>query len=115
MTERLCTWDDENPNECGKPTKEYLRLYKIWGEGRIGVTVLGNIPCDRRYPEAKRNAVIDPLSPWDAVAAFKPVIEAARVSGSIVIGQVTHAGRVSYCSRLQSCNVLTYRATQANS
>jgi 2,4-dienoyl-CoA reductase-like NADH-dependent reductase (Old Yellow Enzyme family) len=94
MTERLCTWDDNNPDECGKPTQDYLRLYTEWGRGEIGVTILGNIPCDRRYPEAKKNAVIDPLSPWDAVEAFKPVIAAAKANGSLVIGQVTHAGRV---------------------
>jgi 2,4-dienoyl-CoA reductase-like NADH-dependent reductase (Old Yellow Enzyme family) len=113
MTERLCTWSDENPDECGKPTPEYVRLYEEWGKGEIGVIVLGNIPCDRRYPEAKGtcyelrntvdeatdtvfagNAVMDPLSPWDAVAAFKPVIAGAKAKGSLVIGQVTHAGRV---------------------
>jgi 2,4-dienoyl-CoA reductase-like NADH-dependent reductase (Old Yellow Enzyme family) len=114
MTERLCTWDDANPNECGKPTEEYLRLYREWGQGGIGTIILGNIPCDRRssallacftcltallscfsgYPEAKRNAVIDPLSPWDAVSAFKPVVDVCKAKGSLVIGQVTHAGRV---------------------
>jgi hypothetical protein len=36
MTERLCTWDDENPDQCGQPTEEYLRLYKEWGKGQIG-------------------------------------------------------------------------------
>jgi 2,4-dienoyl-CoA reductase-like NADH-dependent reductase (Old Yellow Enzyme family) len=97
MTERLCTWDDTNLDECGKPTPEYLRLYEQWGQGEIGVIVLGNIPADRRYPESKNNAVMDPLNPWDAVAAFKPVIAAAKAKGSIVIGQVTHAGRVSFC------------------
>jgi 2,4-dienoyl-CoA reductase-like NADH-dependent reductase (Old Yellow Enzyme family) len=98
MTERLCTWDDENPDNCGKPTPEYLKLYEEWGRGEIGIVVLGNIPCDRRYPEAKRNPVIDPLSPWDAVVAFTPVIKAAKARGSLVIGQVTHAGRVSFFS-----------------
>ena len=113
MTERVCTWDDKNLDECGKPTEEYRRLYELWGQGGIGTIVLGNIPCDRRkfirnlvkpilttgeptpgYPEAKQNAVMDPLSPWDAVEAFKPSIRAAKAHGSLVIGQVTHAGRV---------------------
>lgn len=47
------------------------------------------------YPEARHNAVIDPTSSWDAVAAFKPAIQAAKAGGSIVLGQLTHAGRVS--------------------
>lgn len=48
MTERLCTWDEKNPDECGKPTEEYVRLYHVWGKGAIGTIVLGNLPCDRR-------------------------------------------------------------------
>jgi hypothetical protein len=40
MTERLCTWDDANPNECGKPTPEYLHLYEEWGQGQIGCAAL---------------------------------------------------------------------------
>jgi 2,4-dienoyl-CoA reductase-like NADH-dependent reductase (Old Yellow Enzyme family) len=76
-------------------TPEYVQLYEEWGQGAIGVIVLGNIPCDRRFPEAKRNAVIDASSPWDAVAAFEPVIRACKAHGSLVIGQVTHAGRAS--------------------
>jgi hypothetical protein len=42
MTERLCTWDDDNSTECGKPTPEYLRLYEEWGKGQIGYAAL---PC----------------------------------------------------------------------
>jgi 2,4-dienoyl-CoA reductase-like NADH-dependent reductase (Old Yellow Enzyme family) len=96
MTERLCTWSDDNLDDRGKPTPEYIRLYEEWGKGGIGVIVLGNIPCDRRYPEAKGNAIIDPLSSWDAVEAFGPVIRVAKAGGSLVIGQVTHAGRVCF-------------------
>ena len=48
MTERLCTWDEANPDACGKPTEEYFRLFELWGKGGIGTIVLGNIPCDRR-------------------------------------------------------------------
>jgi 2,4-dienoyl-CoA reductase-like NADH-dependent reductase (Old Yellow Enzyme family) len=95
MSERLCTWDNADPDERGKPTPEYLRLYEEWGQGEIGVIVLGNIPVDRRYPEAMKNPIMDPLSSWDAVTAFKPVIAAAKAKGSLVIGQVAHGGRVS--------------------
>jgi 2,4-dienoyl-CoA reductase-like NADH-dependent reductase (Old Yellow Enzyme family) len=101
---------------CGKPTDKYRHLYDIWGQGGIGTIILGNIPCDRRkpqplyltrsrckplttlltgYPEAAGNAIIDPLNPWNAAEAFKPVIAAAKAKGSLVIGQITHAGRVS--------------------
>jgi len=40
MTERLCTYDQVDLNERGKPTQEYYNLYKRWGEGGIGIIVL---------------------------------------------------------------------------
>jgi hypothetical protein len=103
-------------DERGKPTPEYIRLYEEWGQGAIGIIVLGNIPCDRRYPETKGklvvldtltgqwltnvigNAIIDPLSLWNAADAFKPVIQVAKANGSLVIAQITHAGRVCLLS-----------------
>lgn len=62
-------------------------------QGKIGVIVLGNLPVSRTDLEAKKNAVIDARSPWDAVEAFKPVIAAAKAHGSLCIGQTTHGGR----------------------
>ncbi|KAM0750961.1 FMN-linked oxidoreductase [Meredithblackwellia eburnea MCA 4105] len=98
MTERLCVWsDDDNDADLrGQPTKQYLELYKQWGQGGIGTIVMGNVPCDRRYPESKGNAIIDKTQSWDHVKAFKPVIAAAKAGGSIVLVQVTHAGRQTY-------------------
>jgi len=95
MTERLCTWSDDDFKKRGWPTPEYINLYKVWGEGKIGTIILGNIPCDARYPEAKKNACIDPeiASQDEYVKAYKPVIDAAKAHGSLVIAQVTHAGR----------------------
>lgn len=93
MTERLCTYDETDLGARGKPTPEYVELYKVWGEGQIGVIVLGNIPIHRENLEAKGNAIIDKDSPWDPVEAFKPAIAAAKAHGSLVIGQLTHGGR----------------------
>ncbi|PWN51352.1 FMN-linked oxidoreductase [Violaceomyces palustris] len=97
MTERLCTWSDDPSefNKRGWPTEAYINLYKAWGKGEIGTIVLGNIPCDARYPEAKRNACIDYTIAGkdDYVKAYRPVMEASKANGSIVIAQVTHAGR----------------------
>ncbi|CEQ38980.1 SPOSA6832_00481, partial [Sporobolomyces salmonicolor] len=57
MTERLCTYSQDNFDERGKPTPEYLKLYEEWGKGKIGVIVLGNIPIHREGLEAKKNAM----------------------------------------------------------
>ena len=59
MTERLCTWDEENFDERGKVTKEYLEIYRQWGIGEIGTIVLGNIPVHRENLEAQGNIVLD--------------------------------------------------------
>ena len=40
MTERLCTYDDNDLDARGKPTPEYIKLYEEWGKGEIGVIVL---------------------------------------------------------------------------
>lgn len=93
MTERLCTYHETDLGARGKPTPEYIRLYKVWGEGQIGTIILGNIPIHRENLEAKGNPIIDRDSPWDPVEAFKPVIAAANAHGSLVIGQLTHGGR----------------------
>ena len=93
MTERLCTYSDTDLDERGKPTPEYIKLYEEWAKGETGIIVLGNIPIDREGLEAKKNAIIDKRSPWDAVEAFKPVIAATKSHGALVIGQLTHGGR----------------------
>ncbi|KAI5476872.1 NADH oxidase [Pseudohyphozyma bogoriensis] len=93
MSERLCSWDDENLDECGKPTPGYIELYRKWGEGGAGVIVTGNTPVDRDQPEAPKNAIIDARLSWDAVEAFKPVFAAAKAYGSLVLVQLTAGGR----------------------
>ncbi len=114
MTERLCTYDETNLEARGHVTPEYINLYKTWGEGKIGVIVLGNLPIQREALEAKKNMIIDkdnvssglscskarqrltlPLGhqKWDAAEELKPVIQACKAHGSLVIGQLTHGGR----------------------
>ncbi|CDZ96185.1 nadh oxidase [Phaffia rhodozyma] len=93
MTERLCTFSQEDHGARGKSTPEYVRLYEEWGKGEIGVIVLGNIPIDRTALEAAGNIVIDKRSSFDPVENIKPVIEASKAHGSIIIGQLTHGGR----------------------
>lgn len=93
MTERLCTWTDELSGR-GIPTPEYEHLYKLWGEGKTGIIVFGNVPCDARYPEAQRNMCLDrDHSPKDIVDKFSKVIKVSKAHGSLAVIQLTHAGR----------------------
>lgn len=60
MTERLCTFDPASDLSArGKSTPDYVKLYEVWGEGEIGVIVLGNIPIEREGLEARGNMIID--------------------------------------------------------
>ncbi|GAA5862816.1 hypothetical protein JCM8547_006558 [Rhodosporidiobolus lusitaniae] len=79
MTERLATYSRDNLEERGKVTPEYVELYRQWGLGRIGVSVFGNLPIERKGLEAKHNVIIDAKNPWSA--------------GSLINGQLTHGGR----------------------
>jgi 2,4-dienoyl-CoA reductase-like NADH-dependent reductase (Old Yellow Enzyme family) len=132
MTERLCAWSERDLDERGKPTPEYIRVYEEWGKGQMGcvrislpnrqldsfihsILVLGNIPVDRRYPVAERDAIIDPLAPWDPVEAFKPTIAAAKAHGALVLGQIVHAGRVSGSGFTASQVPLTRSTANADS
>lgn len=52
-----------------------------------------SIISDVRYPEAAKNACMDPdASPKDIVDRFRPSIKAAKAHGSLAIMQITHAG-----------------------
>jgi 2,4-dienoyl-CoA reductase-like NADH-dependent reductase (Old Yellow Enzyme family) len=62
MTERLCTFNEEDITDLenrGQVTKEYEEVYRIWGEGQIGIIVLGNLPIHREGLEAKKNMILD--------------------------------------------------------
>jgi 2,4-dienoyl-CoA reductase-like NADH-dependent reductase (Old Yellow Enzyme family) len=71
-------------------------LLQLWGEGKTGIIVFGNVPCDARYPEAARNAICSyDHSPKDIAEKFKPAIKAAKAHGSLAIIQITHVSYVS--------------------
>jgi hypothetical protein len=56
------TDEEENPFDFeghGQVTQEYEELYRIWGDGQIGIIGLGNVPIHREALEAKRNMIID--------------------------------------------------------
>ena len=54
---------------------------------------MGNIPISRHNLENYNNAVVDRDNPWDAVAAFRPAIQAAKSRGAICLPQLQYPGR----------------------
>jgi len=95
MTERLCYWPEdhvEHPEGRGVPTKEYTELYRRWGEGQIGVIVLGNLMVKYDAVEAFGNAIF--CDNHDGrLEKFKDVVKAAKANGSLVVAQLSHPGR----------------------
>lgn len=43
MTERMSSWDPENFDARGIPSKNLINVYKRWGEGELGTILTGNI------------------------------------------------------------------------
>lgn len=94
MTERLCHWnqDGEDIRARGFPSDEYTHLYRVWGEGDIGVIVAGNVMLRYDALEAYGNPIL-PDDHDGRVAAFRRVADAAKAHGSLFIAQLSHPGR----------------------
>ncbi|GAA5872565.1 hypothetical protein JCM16303_004565 [Sporobolomyces ruberrimus] len=93
MSERLCSFSEDQPETRGKVSQEYIKLYEEWGKGSIGLIVLGNIPIDYEGLEGRGNMSIDERSAFDHVENLRETIKRAKAHGSLVIGQLTHGGR----------------------
>ncbi|KAF2141925.1 uncharacterized protein K452DRAFT_249626 [Aplosporella prunicola CBS 121167] len=95
MTERLSSWDPKVKENRGIPSKELINLYRRWGEGGIGVIVTGNTFCEWDDIEAMGNPIIPTEAPFEGerFEAFKEMNLAGKKHGSIMLTQVSHAGR----------------------
>jgi 2,4-dienoyl-CoA reductase-like NADH-dependent reductase (Old Yellow Enzyme family) len=95
MTELMSSWDPEDLQARGIPSKDLINLYKIFGEGGIGLMLSGNILIDYDHLEAAGNAVISRGSGFsgERFEAFKETAAAAKQYGSLFVGQVSHPGR----------------------
>ncbi|KKY25134.1 putative nadh oxidase [Phaeomoniella chlamydospora] len=95
MTERLSSWSAKDPSKRGVPSKELINVYKRWGEGGLGVLLSGNIMVNPVDLEAPGNAVIPLDAPYSGPRfdGFRDLATAAKAHGSLIVGQVSHAGR----------------------
>jgi len=46
MTERLSTSDAEDKEKRGDPSKDLIRVYQRWGEGKLELILTGNLMID---------------------------------------------------------------------
>jgi len=95
MTELLSSWDADNVEARGVPSEDLVNLYRIFGQGDIGLMLSGNIMIDHDHLEAAGNAIIPRGSIFSGARfeAFKRMAAAAKMHGSLFIGQVSHPGR----------------------
>ncbi|KAI8158783.1 NADH-dependent flavin oxidoreductase nadA [Colletotrichum sp. SAR 10_70] len=97
MAENLATWSGSEPSKRGVPTPELVEVYRRWGEGpnNFGVIVTGNIDVEFDYMSSIGDMIITPecKPEGERFEGFKAVAAAGKADGSLMLGQVTHAGR----------------------
>lgn len=95
MTERISSWDPENFEKRGIPSKNLINVYRRWGEGALGVILTGNIMIEPDQLEAAGNPIIPRTAPFEGerFEAFKELAAESKKHGSLIVGQVSHPGR----------------------
>ncbi len=95
MTERISSWDPNNFEARGIPSKNLINVYKRWGEGQLGTILTGNIMVEFDQLEAAGNPIIPRTAPFsgERFEAFKELAKESKAHGSLVVGQVSHPGR----------------------
>lgn len=95
MTERLSLWDPKKYEARGIPSKNFINVYKRWGEGGLGLILTGNIMIAYDQLEAPGNPIIPDDAPFsgERFEAFKEMGAQAKKHGSLVVGHVSHPGR----------------------
>ncbi|CAJ1958974.1 unnamed protein product [Cylindrotheca closterium] len=90
--------------ECGCPTKPQIRLYERWAEGGVGLSCVGEVQVDPRYPEKPGNLV--PTITTDTVPTddeksspnglFRELTRRATINGAHLWAQLGHAGALTH-------------------
>ncbi|TVY14552.1 NADH-dependent flavin oxidoreductase nadA [Lachnellula arida] len=92
MTERLATWDKDDPNRSGISTLELVYLYRTWGNGDLGIIITGNIMIDRNHIEVPGNVILEDSS-GGRIEKLNELVVAAQEHGSLCVAQLNHPGR----------------------
>ena len=95
MTERMASWDAKNLEVRGVPSRELIKLYKIWRQGNICLMITGNLMIETDHIAAAGNCVIPRESSFsgERFEAFRAMAAAGKKHGSLLVGQVNHPGR----------------------
>ncbi|MGF1700850.1 NADH:flavin oxidoreductase/NADH oxidase family protein [Photobacterium makurazakiensis] len=77
----------------GNPTEAQIRLYERWAEGGIGLSVVGEVQVDPRFPEKPGNLVLDEKS---NLKALRVLTSRASINNAHIWPQLGHAGGLAY-------------------
>ncbi|KAK1623321.1 hypothetical protein BDP81DRAFT_465520 [Colletotrichum phormii] len=99
VAENLATWSGSSSDQSkrGVPTPELVEVYRRWGEGpnSFGVIVTGKIDVEFDCMSSIGDMIITPECKLEGerFEGFKAVAAAGKADGSLMLGQITHAGR----------------------
>lgn len=95
MTERISSWDPQNLEARGIPSKNLVNVYKRWGEGSLGVILSGNIMFEYDHLEARGNPIIPRGAPYEGerFERFTEMATEGKKHGCLMVGQISHPGR----------------------
>ncbi|CAP29304.2 Protein CBG09249 [Caenorhabditis briggsae] len=109
LTERVSTYDPENPQKHGLPTEFILNLYDKWGHGKFGTILTGNVLVDpvsvflkifsiivfiQTNLESAGNAIIFKEGDGEERRAlFSKWAKNMKQDGALAVVQLSHGGR----------------------
>lgn len=77
----------------GNPTEALIRLYERWAEGGVGLSLVGEVQGDPRFPEKPGNLVLGSHSDQKMLSLFT---SRAVIDDAHLWTQIGHAGALSY-------------------
>jgi len=84
---------DSLGNGEGDPTSAQIRLYERWAEGGLGLSIIGEVQVDPRFPEKPGNLV---LNAGSDLKGLHSLASRASINGAHIWPQLGHAGGLSY-------------------
>ncbi|KAI1423032.1 NADH oxidase [Xylaria sp. FL1777] len=94
-SEGLASYDEVKLEARGIPSPELIKFYDVFARGGWGQILTGNIQISYTDIEAPGNAIIPPGSEFSGprFEAFAALAATGKSHGSLIVGQVSHAGR----------------------
>ncbi|MFT5788807.1 MAG: 2,4-dienoyl-CoA reductase-like NADH-dependent reductase (Old Yellow Enzyme family) [Shewanella sp.] len=77
----------------GNATEPQTRLYERWAQSGLGLSIIGEVQVDPRFPEKPGNLV---LSDGMDLVALRELTSRASINGAHIWPQLSHAGGLSH-------------------